>query len=538
MSAFWSSVLGPVAFLTVGASLLMSVGHRLPPRWRHALPAAVAAVAILFWIGLRLQQEQPVQFWAWRGPIDLTSAIGVQLSGWSWLAGFMILIVGAVGIRLPGWQQRPGFIDARLWSLVLVAASLLVVSAATWITLLLAWTAVTLIAGLLAGDIEQGAQQAWVAGVLSSLFLLMAMLFNGGATIETDIASTHLNSQAQLLLVVAAVFRLGAYPFHVWLGPLDTRAPGRQLVVQLTQALSAFYLLGRLSLPLISSQAWVPMIAVALLGSALSAWTAQESRLGWLYIFVNRSTWALLVIGIGQLAAPNGAILPLVSLGLAGVLWGLALATPHALGRRLLRLLALAVIIGLPLTPSLSPNLILAQLTNALVGIPIWLLVLLSQTLLIAALVRQPLPAPAPFEVARTSRSFVAIAALMVGLTLWWGLSPASVARLAGAGVPTAFPGPIAALTQAGLAGLITLAAPLVLGVFLGRNDEKWFGSLRGWQDRVAAITSMNWVHSAISRGLHDLATVIGLGGDLVDGAGQFGWALLILLLVWTLLSR
>ena len=164
---------------------------------------------------------------------------------------------------------------------------------------------------------------------------------------------------------------------------------------------------------------------------------------------------------------------------------------------------------------------------------------LVAQTLIVAALTNRRTPEPeepgAPPALAPAA--MVVTLALTAGLALWWGLFPGALARLIGVAPTGVFGSVFSQIANAGILGLITVILPFILGLVLARNDERLFASLRGWQDTVAHIASLDWAYSGASRLSQRLGAALAFLPDLVDGAGQFGWALLILLAAWVLLG-
>ena len=537
MSGLWTSPAGPLAILTIGALVLILGSRRLPERWRTTLPAWLAGIALVAWILLRFFPEQAPGLWAWQAPLALNTALGLQLDGWAWLAGLGVSLITLVGVTLPGWRWRPGFIDPRYWSLLLAVAALLVVLSSTWISLLCAWTLMVFVLGLVAGEADAGASRAWSVGVLSTLFLMAAPLFNGGNTLEAPLAGQPLNAQAQLLLILAALIPIAAYPFHVWLSPGGRRSSGRHLVVHLVPGLAALHLLGQFDLPLLASQAWLPLGVFALLGSALAAWANQDNRRSWGYVLINRSTWAVLVLGLTRLAYPANAVFPLVTLALGGALWAMARLVQWHFRWNLPLILSAVVLYGLPLTPGFAPNAAFGQLLGSLANLPAWLLVLIAQTLFVAAMFRRlHLPPDEPAAAPTLSpRAITVVFVLTMALALWWGLFPSALARLTGLQATGMFSSLFGQLRLAGWSGLITLFLPFVLGVLLALYDKRLFGTLRGWQTTISHIAGLDWLYGGAGRVLHGLAASLGSLADLLDGAGQFGWVLLAILIAWIL---
>lgn len=529
--------MGALAVLILSASLLILAGRRLPDRWRTALPAWLIGGALLLWIVLRFQTAQPMNLWVWEAPLGLSTALGFTLDGWAWLAGLGTTLLAFTAVALPGWRSRPGFVDPRHWSLLALAFALVVVLADTWISLLAAWAALMLFLGLAAGGVTPRAAKAWGVGILSTLFLLMASLLNGLDSLGTALSGQTLNAQAQLLIVLAAALHIGVYPFHLWLVPEQHRAPGRHLILHLLAGLAALHLLGRFDLPLLASQAWVPLGIVALLGSALAAWADPNAERSWVYVLINRGVWTVLIVGLTRLPSPLGAIFPLAVLALGGALWGIARIAPYRARWSLPHLLAAAIFLGLPFTPGFASNAMLGQLAGSLIGLPGWLLTLLAQTLLVAALFRHPLPRLSEAEAASQGapRGVTSALVLTAILALWWGVFPASLANLTGQALTAAHTNPLAQIRDAGWPGWVTLLFPLLIGLALALRDEQLFGQLRGWQMNLAFVAGLDWLYGGLERILRIVNTALGTLSDLLDGAGQFGWVLLAALVAWIL---
>lgn len=562
VSFLWTSPLGPVVVLVAGALFLVA-GGRYVRRW-PLLPAGIAGLALLAWMLLRGTLTRAQLLWSWSAPLSLPTVLQLSLPGEVWMAGLVIHLLAPVLLAAPGWQPRPGFVDPRAWVLLLVAVVLLVLMAGNWLTLLLLWTALWVLMGLVIG--APGAGRVWAWGMFSGLFMMAAPLFNGGRSLETALAGLALNAQAQWLVIVAAAIPLAVYPFHLWLTGIaaETTPAVRLTAGHIVPTLAVLALLGRLDLSLLASQLWVPLGAMALLGSALAAWACRDERLTTVFLVINRTTWAMLVVG---LEPPQGLLLVL-ALGLGMGLWWLGRLVREHLGWRWPLGLAVAVLIGLPFTPGFAPTLTLARLAAVPVGVPGWLAVLLGQTLLVAALLRHARRTVPPEPVSPTAMPPAIAMARAVNarwgwtpgrwrgrghLLVWWGaltltggltlayaLNPGILAVLSGTDVEaTGIPLRGNALTlpaQAGWGGWFTLVLPLLLGWWIARRDERWFGGLQRWQDTVGRIAALNWLGRGLGRVGHYLVIGIGYGADLVDGAGQFGYVLLVILLAWLLL--
>ncbi|MCW5860835.1 MAG: hypothetical protein KIS63_21255, partial [Caldilineales bacterium] len=196
---------------------MIVLDRRLPPRRLAWASCAIAGLAWVSWLLLRLQAGLEAVQWLWSPPLSLPTSLQFRLLPGSWLAGLIVLLVAFVFLALPGWSRRPGFVSARVWLLFLAAQALLVLLAGNWLTLLGLWVGLVLLAGLAAGG--AASVRAWSYGVLGSLFLISAPLFNGGRSLEASLDTLALNLQAQFLVILAVAITLAAYPFHLWLLP-------------------------------------------------------------------------------------------------------------------------------------------------------------------------------------------------------------------------------------------------------------------------------------------------------------------------------
>jgi hypothetical protein len=100
--------------------------------------------------------------------------------------------------------------------------------------------------------------------------------------------------------------------------------------------------------------------------------------------------------------------------------------------------------------------------------------------------------------------------------------------------LPDAYASVFSQIRSAGvLTGWLTLLLPLLLGWLLSRWQDRLLAGLEGWQERITVIVSLRWLEDLIQAGLHYLSLSLGFAADILDGAGQFGWVLLALLLLW-----
>ena len=536
MNAFWMTPLGPIGLLLGGGGVLLFSQRYLSWRMRQVLPVGLTLASMAAWLLLRLQPQGLGQWWVWQAPLELKTALGVQWDGWVWLVGWLMFVVALSALLLPSWRERPGFTPPAFWTPLLLAASLLVITAATWSTLLGAWALLIFFTAILAASPSSNAPRVWSILLLSVLFLLAAPLFNGFESLLVVLSSETLNLQAQLLLLWAVIIPLGVYPFHFWFMSEESRPRGVQMVLQLTPALAALYLLGRFELPLLTSLGWIALAVAGLLGSAIAAWLAGDSAQRWMYVVINRATWAALSLSLFRDDSMARMLLPLTSLVLAVLIWTLTLALRRQYGRWM-KWMALFFLLGFPFTTGFTLNLSLSQLATSLIGFPVWLLVLAAQALLVAAVLR---PMHDTESDSQTESDYLPagmlawMLALVVLFGVLWGFFPATLARSAGLSLSAPYHSVFLQIRSAGLlTGWMTVLAPVLLGGALARWHLRLFYGMERWQKRLMFVVDLRWLERLLLSVLHYLSISLGFAADILDGAGQFGWVLLTLLLLW-----
>ncbi len=533
MSALWLSPLGPAGILLGGGTLLLLLQRHISDRLRQRLPIAITLLGMAAWLLLRWQPPGTGQWWLWQAPLGLETALGLQWDGWAWLTGWLLFLAALAALVLPQGKSRAGFTPPAFWILFLLAASLLVITAATWSALLSAWTLLLFFTGILAGTPADAAPRAWTHLLLAGLFLLLAPLFNGLGTLDAALsATTPLNLQAQLLVSLAVALVVGVYPFHGWLLSSKPRARGLQLTLHLLPALAAMHLLSRFLIPLLSSFSWIALGIAGLLGSAIAAWATEDDERVWAYVAINRATWALLALSLSRETGAYRSIFPLTALAITLMIWGL-IARPQKPWRPYL---ALFFLMGFPFTPGFPLTYNLAQLATSVLGFPGWILILLAQTLLAAAVLR---PGRRPSDEEETpsvsgGRGALWMLMLATAFGVWWGVSLASLLSAAGL---SATGMKVNVFSQIRIGGLIpawvTLLLPLLLGWALARWRSRIFAGLETWPQRIADITSLDWLEKLLGGGAHYISLAFGFAADILDGAGQFGWVLLALIIFW-----
>ena len=555
------------------------VAPPVPTRWfvRLQLPAALLVVfaALILLLILRATAARPALSWTWQ---PLTVAGGMlewRLDGWNWLTAVLILLLTAVAALLgrsdiegagDSSLTRPDRSGSRLeQTLWLAAAALVFTASGNVVTLASSWILfdAALTWRLRPGEQAEPAARAWSLLSFTAILLLLVLALLGEGGIKAPLVGRSFDRWELGLLWLAALIRAGVYPLHFWLigtGHLDRAG---RLILGVLAPLLGLWLLARLQAGALrewlNRPEWAALGALALLGSALVAWTEIDDEWRWRWIAINRASLVVLAAYLAGSAVPEALVWPVVtfSLGCALLLVGQTVRTQ--LGWRIPVWLAVLALWGLPGTTGFLARWAVVYPTDLPLAIPLFGLILLAETLLMAALWRaargreaqvasQSAPEPgrpqadSALPEGRTvanwsilAGSALAVALLALPLVVW-GLHPRGLARLTGWPPTEIFPALGAALTQARKSVWIGLALSAGLGVVLGVYRRRIFDGMLGWQRGITEIVSLEWLYRAITFGLGALASALQYFARLGEGEGYLGWLALGVLLLWVLL--
>ncbi len=299
---------------------------------------------------------------------------------------------------------------------------------------------------------------------------------------------------------------------------------------------------------------------MALLGSALAAWTEIDEDWRWRWIAINRASLVVLAAYLAGSSAPEALVWPVVTFSLGCALLAVGQAVHEQLGWRLPVWLAVLALWGLPGTTGFLARWAVVYPTDLPIAIPLFGLIMLAETLLVAALwqaargsevqaavsPRSPLLShPENGSVLPKGRtganwrvlagSVLAVALLALPLIVW-GLHPRGLAHITGWPPGEVFPALGMALTQARKSVWIGLGLSAGLGVVLGVYRQRIFTGMLGWQRGIAGVVSLEWLYQAIGFGLSVMASGLQYFARLGEGEGYLGWLALGVLILWVLL--
>lgn len=553
MVNFFVTPLGPALVLLLAALALTFVRHRLS--WLvslvMALLAVVSAGGLLLWLVASGQVGPFV--WAW-DPLTLSGGLWQwQIDGWSWLAALLLLLLGLVA-TLMTWEERwAGRSSTLAATLLLLAAALAFVFSANLLTLAASWVMLDLALGLrVMAEGEDGpGGRPWVLNSLGILLLLAALLFAGPEGVQQPLsAETALLSVLALLL--AALLRCGAYPFHIWLLSQGQRGPSSFVTVHLIAPLTGLWLLGRahgLAGPYYRLQpAWAAVGVLGLLGSGLAAWLTDEegSRTAW--VAINRVSLAVLATALASVQGLAAMAWPLTmwALGVGSLVVGQAIR--RRWGWRPLLGLAVLTLIGFPGTPGFPARWVLSQLSALPVLFsPLWLLALLAEALIAAALL--PALPGGGMEKRRNegvpllSRSSAPLllcllipAVLLAVPLLVWGLQPSSLASFAGLSMDVSLFQPLTVQVRLiSPLAWVSLILPWIVGALLAWKKDLFLAGRHSSQEALRRMARLEWGRRALGWIVERVADVLRGIGAVVEGEGYLGWLGLAALLGWLL---
>jgi hypothetical protein len=577
--------LGPALILLLGGAVLavlrriarrnavlaqMIAGRPLsePPRSRLiqvrlplALLAALAAAVLL--LNLRTLAPRPILAWTWQPLTVGGSTVEWRVDAWNWVASMCIIaltgVTALLGELLAARSSRLRLdvlgveLERTLWlgaaAPVFVASGNILTLASTWL-LLDAAIAVRLHIpntndkASADGRTAEASARAWGALSLSGVLVLMLIASLGEGGIRAALTSPRLTAGQLTLLWIAALLRAGVYPLHFWLLGGKAVSQGNWLPVQLIGATAGLWMLGRVhaiaGTNFLRQPEWIGLSALALLGTALVAWTVQDEDQRWRWIALNRASLAVMAAYIAATPGPEALVWSLVSFGLGCALLATGQATSTLLGWRAPAWLAGMALLGMPGTVGFLARRVLVFPTESPVAAPLFAVVLLAEVLLVAALWQAVQGSAVP----RTTEKPTSYTALLLGGTvvilavplIGFGLFPRILAALAGplpGDITNGLGQAIEETRRSVWAGLLLAAAA---GVALGIYRERLLSQVRGWQAGIANIASLEWLYAGLAGGFRLLGSGLQYFATLGEGEGYLGWLALAVFLVWVLL--
>ena len=522
--------------------------------------SGLSAVGAIVAIWMLRQPTSPLRFLAILPPAlgaDLT--LQVQLDGWGRLFGLVLLwpmlAVAwlAVVDSLAGADPRSDSPSWLQW-LLLLAAALVVLSAADWLTLVVAFGLFDL-AYLVAAAPRTGRGWSFMANGLGGLAILSAafVLSLGNRNLALG-GDEPLPVAAALLITLAILIRLAPYPFHFWLSDSSPDpSTAWHWSMRLCSLSLGLYLLTRFT-PLLVGMSGAQAALIAGVGgclvAALLAWLTSQRSPQQAIPLVALYQVGFALVGWGGLGQEFGGLWVNLNLVLGTVVLVVHREWLCASDEKLLAwrdalpgAAAAAALAGLPLTAGLLVRLPLyrALLVGKLAGG--LALILVAESMFAATLLRvwvdlgqgaflqRPQAKQRPWD-AWAAMALLAAPLLIVGvyppLGAWLaGFLPKSQSSL--------FLPIWAQLAGGGIGLWAALLLPMVMGYGIYRSEWAWPVEMADVRARLISYLSLDWLHRAVDRLLSRVGRALWAVGAVLHGEGYLAWVALSLLLLFLL---
>jgi hypothetical protein len=545
------------------------IGRKKLARFRAVLVArsvfAFLTVFAAIWLlaRLRVTPDRSGIAWVWQPLTVSGGALEWRADAWNWLVALLILLVTAAGLALVGsdWPEGPAYgrPGERLeWTLWLGAAALVFVFSANVITLVSAWILLdaTIALRLRPAENPSASSQAWTLLSAAALVALLLVTVLGEDGIRSSLGEGTFSRLDISLLWFAALIRAGVYPLHYWLTGSPLRDPSDRVALHLIGPLAGLWLMARVhqisDIAQFSTPLWLALGTLALLGTALAAWTARNEALRWRWIMINRGSAILLMVYGASIAGPNAFVWQSITFALGGAMLALGQAARTGWRGAPLAWFAALVLWGLPGTVGFLARFELVYPTGSPLSIPTFFLVLVAEALLAAALWQATVGKPEdPNPDGRGANRYIPngvmpawyLFALVVGvfaalalLAVIWGIYPQRVAGL------SPWPG---SETVSGLWEYLKttrrsvwfgLAVSGACGVILGWLRPRIFAGLRGWQELIFDVVNLDWLYRTAAGVVAFIGGGLRYFSTIGEGEGYIGWLLLASVVLWVLL--
>lgn len=555
--------LGPALILALGGLLLWLAsrfsrryawGRPRGARRRLRRPLALLIVAAASWSWLRVMASPAGREVGWRWqPLTVAGApLRWQMDGWNGLAVLLLLLLTAVLLLLdedePTEEPIVGSLERTLW---LAAAAVVFVCSANMLTVASSWPVLDalLVLRLYPGRQKEPAGRTWGLLVMTMPLLLFVVVMLGEAGLPAPLIGGRFGRQELALLWLLGLMRTGVYPFHFWLTAPGAGRAGPDAAGHLIGPVAGIWFLARVQAlagaELTRRPEWVALGALALLGSAMAAWLAGRAAWRWRWIAINRASVVLLAAYVSAVPGPATFAWPLLAFGLGAALLAAGLWPRGADGAWRWPALAGALILwGMPGTVGFLARSALIFPTELALAAPLFGVVLVSETLLVAALwenVRRPEAAALRLQAAATSWAVrwrvTAAVALLAVPAIGWGLFPQHLAGLVGFALPEAGQNLAQIIVTSRRSIWIGLVLAAGLGTLLGLWRDRLFQGMRGWQRIIGQVVGLEWLYRGAVAGLRLLGSGLQYFATLGEGEGYLGWLALAGLILWVLLQ-
>jgi len=537
---------------------------------RTARAIAILATLLALWSALQLPADAtPATLWSWEPVQDLHVGLTVRVDDLGrWLAQVALALALVIFVA----QGSPRTRDYA-WRLVALGAFVQLVFCLDLIAFLASWIIldVALFVGL-AGHADEADARVLVVSLAGSLVVTLALFWAilnvgpfEGALLFTRASPILLEDRVLGMFLLAAVFRLTLYPFHLRFRHAAAEPPPMAALGHLLPLLAGFYLLARLytlasgEMPGLSGvQA---LGTLSLLAGAVLVWRSHEPRKQLSYAFLSQAGGLVMVLTLGSPEAITAVLVSLVNLVLVASALFVQVDDPGP-GRfgRVWLLVPLASLAGVPpllgfwgqwmrynvLLEWNQPGLLILSL-GCHASVTIALLRTLWDVTPFLPLLSRPSPSSLPArEEMRTWLRGGVLALLSLPLVLLGLWPPAMLAWLQSTvALVTGVPAPVLSVTALSptadaltpwltLGGLLLSLAATAAGVWLsGRllarvDDGRW----RRTGQRFCAVLDLAWAYRLGWEAFVGLNRLLAGLASALDGHYALAWVVLLGLVI------
>ena len=527
----------PAAIPLAGAGLLMMLGSLVTPRrstMAVAVTATAAFVANLYWAKPPWTLSVPAI------PVESSSLVFVEglaftLNQWTRIGG--LLLAGVVALTTLVSLQQPMSRGAAALCLLMLASGQCFILSSNVFSLLICWGMMDLallgLSSFHAIDLEDTDRATRGVGLLqiAGLAILAAALF---------LEQAHsLSVASQVLMIIAAWIRLGAYPVQTRSLRHESVPMSEMIVAHGVPFVAGLYLLvGVVEQGVPHQGVFASVSAAACFLTSFLAFQARSLRPCLFYVTLNSASVAVLLLftmgSAGAAAAwvtVAGVLLAISCLGQKG--WPI----PPSLGRwgRIPSLIASLSLIGLPLTGGFVSKWSALRATTAMGHIGPALALSLCGVLVATPLMNRSHKVwivagdtidtrPTAWIVLGTT---ILLAVALVGLRFMVPVLQSARGEVSASLMSS---GPSMLLTF-----LLGFLVPVAGGFFLIRLDSYMSKPAHQATSTIAAVVNLDWALYALQRLWRGIAIPLRYVGHLIEERVYVGWVLfwVLVVLLW-----
>ncbi len=557
------SPVGPALTLLIGAGIMIVFG-RWVRRPGVVTGIALSILAIAVWLFLRLRTDPIVPTFSrpWQPPLQTGTNLVWVGDGWNWYISGLLLLLGGIGILLDLNNAYGATVQSRrihsslAVHMAVLSAGLLFVASGNILTTMLTWVLLDLFI-ILRGTVESERaasqnmdrpavqHQARGLSLLGALLLLIGLLPAGPEGPSQALSGGSLPAETAGLMLLAALIRAGIYPFHLWLFPdnKDKVNVSDLLLDHMVPVLCGLWLLGwtvSLASDYVHMQPdIIAILCLALLGSAVAAWTAREQAYFTTFVLVTSAGLVALTGVLAHNPGPEGLIWPTTAFALGGALWLVGEEVYQTWGWQIPVSVGALALAGVPFTPGFLTQPSIARMWQpdalflALFGTYV-----VAQSFQIAALLRSwsdsDRKQPPMLQPGVIVRLMAATIALLAPLTVI-GFFPRIAAGLANMqdAIPPTLGNPPSVVAQ--MPVWFAVVIPLALGIGLVIARPTLWAAMGPTLDRVGSFARLEWLFRLTWWIIDSLSDAWGRALRLVEGAGYVGWVMVFLLIGYLL---